>query len=400
VDAALNADFATKQAISYVISSTASDLTNIPPVTVYWNCLLSAAGMSRDLSAVIAQTSGLISGAQTSVNNSEITGEVSGTFVVSAPTSDAKKITITNLRSNSSYSCRFWAINQGGNNASNATTFTTAPNGGKLYKVRFNFDASKYNAASNQKLLCWLAQSFAVTAGAIRSVYNEYCGSSAPALPLPYNKTMNQSDVNLTVVQVPLYFLPNLKAEQDAFYLQVQGAVADPSWVSALKAAGLGITGIGASNISIPTIPSMNGALANNATAGATLSGYSLNASGYVYAVLTSNDTLVPTIFDLMKGKGPNGGAALAAQVDYNDDGSLTQGSLTFSNLTATSYNLYWIATCDDPSENAMACATPIQSAVISPLTDNPNAGAPTTNAKAISFGLGLISLIMMIILG
>eukprot|EP01016_Furgasonia_blochmanni_P002282 TRINITY_DN10899_c0_g1_i5.p2 TRINITY_DN10899_c0_g1~~TRINITY_DN10899_c0_g1_i5.p2 ORF type:complete len:159 (+),score=30.31 TRINITY_DN10899_c0_g1_i5:543-1019(+) len=145
-----------------------------------------------------------------------------------------ESIVVDQLMANTDYSCKFWAVNQGGQRGSNSTTFKTPNNGGKLARIFVEYDGAKWDAdkvnANIGSTLCFLASLLPTNPQYIRALSGQVCGEVAkwsPPTPSPTHPTPPP------FVTVPLYFLQNTMVNEDNLAYQAeQPPTASPQMVT------------------------------------------------------------------------------------------------------------------------------------------------------------------------
>jgi hypothetical protein len=273
--------------------------------------------------------------------------------------------TVGGLIPNTWYECRGFVVSQSNKTSAVAAySFRTGSNGGTYN--RFLFNHSTYpTPAQRQVLLCTLIQRLQVDKFSVIAVTGETCGNNSA-----FYNVDNSSGL------LAVYFVPRIISNDDVMTLpNLQASLNTTANFQALNASVVTAGGLQINNIIAdgqpkrtavnPTFPS-TGTVDTKSVA---VTGCSLNDTGYIIAILGTNQSTATPI-DLYMGSSSN---FLGYQIAYYAP-SLGSVGFNFSNLQAsTSYNLFLVGSNDDPSHyfsNVTAVST-VQLTTSTPVTDS-----------------------------
>eukprot|EP01016_Furgasonia_blochmanni_P010979 TRINITY_DN147_c0_g1_i5.p1 TRINITY_DN147_c0_g1~~TRINITY_DN147_c0_g1_i5.p1 ORF type:complete len:2387 (+),score=646.33 TRINITY_DN147_c0_g1_i5:145-7161(+) len=390
-----------KLTITLPTTSTAT----IGPHTVYHACSISSITLNRDLAYVqnIVKNPPPAPG-----QSSQDQIEVFGWQIIDAPASAGDSYQFTELKANTTYNCRVWAVNQAGKSGSAALNFTTATNEGKVVRFIANFlNNTEFSTSKIATTLCWLAQAFALSPRQLRAQTGERCEQTPK--PITWNINFLMSNISGEMVNhVPIYVLPRVDVVKDEAADDVIASIKDVTFLKSL-------TDSAPKTFSTPVL--LNNSYPNNAppvyeaptTTNATDStplSFTFkpptgNTVSFIFVgIWVANGSVVPSFADVTPFRS-TGRDPIAYGVGYYNGSQFDSPSVTIpsSVLTqGTDYVAYWVATCDNPTEMAMMCASGISNSIGVGKGANPvvETGNGSTDARLLSVSFTLLAAFLL----
>jgi hypothetical protein len=330
-------------ATSKVITFTLSQVTQ---ATIYWVVTLQGQSIT-DATAIQMNSVALTMYSMNSANQAQY-------FTNYVVTSTKTAVTVSNLFPNTGYTVSAVAVSNTNKSSTVATfTFVTGANAAVISRWLFNYTTYP-SQAQRQSLLCLLTQNLAVPAINIRNVNGEICGNTTA-----FYATSNSTG-DLGVYFYPLQATTDTTMTASALQTALNGTTSNV--LSTMNTSlSSGTTGIGwmtafvdiatIKNM-VPTITIPSSIPSSQLTTGSIyFTATASNDTGFLFVTLCSNSSTTPTAIQIKQASAniTTISGALSTQVFYFYPGASLTYNFTGLNA-ATSYNMYVVASNNDPS--------------------------------------------------